>query len=211
MSNLRSKEKSGCVISLARPCPRPRSSSRVSASHPRVHRAHRPPRATPLFSLHRIHRSTPASRVRARPPPSHRARPITPRVSRGHPPSRARVIIHRPRRRRRRRTRRTRRANTRVYTPPRPLPSRASHRIERDAPTTPRARVMRCDARPADGSDEWPRRGDRGEGLTTSHDRSRSRARTARAGIRSVDRAIDGVPCLDRCPGTTKNGQLSHT
>lgn len=107
----------------------------------------------------------------------------------------------------------TRRANTRAHAPS-PLPSLAriaSHRIERDAPTTPRARVMRCDARPADGSDEWPRRGDRGEGLTTSHDRSRSRARTARAGIRSVDRAIDGVPCLDRCPGTTKNGQLSHT
>ena len=97
MSNLRSKEKSGCVISLARPCPGPRSSSRVSASHPRVPRARRPPRATPLFSLHRIHRSTPASRVRARPPPSHRARPITPRVSRGHPPSRAYVIIHRHR------------------------------------------------------------------------------------------------------------------
>ena len=104
------------------------------------------------------------------------------------------------------------REHTRVHSTPSPSLSRiASHRIERDAPTTPRARVLRRDARPADGSDEWPRRGDRGEGLTTSHDRSRSRARTARAGIRSVDRAIDGVPCLDRCPGTTKNGQLSHT
>ena len=164
MSNLRSKEKSGCVISLARPCPGPRSSSRVSASHPRVPRARRPPRATPLFSLHRIHRSTPASRVRARPPPSHRARPITPRVSRGHPPSRARVIIHRPRATT---TNATRRDATREHTRPRPVPLPslariASNRTRRthDAARASDAPRARPDGSPvARSADEWPRRG----------------------------------------------------
>jgi len=105
----------------------------------------------------------------------------------------------------------TRRANTRAHTPSPLHLSRASHRIERDAPTTPRARVMRRAPRPSDGSpvargaDEWPRRGDRGEGLTTSHDRPRSRAREGRDSIgRSSDRSRRSTACLDRRQGTTK-------
>ncbi len=123
----------------------------------------------------------------------------------------------------------TRRANTRAHTPSPLHLSRASHRIERDAPTTPRARVMRCDARPADGSplargaDEWPRRGDRGGG---THDESRS-VTIARARGEGFDRSIErSVASIDR-QGTTKtdhchihtdrrplcpdDGPLSHT
>ena len=190
--------------------------------HPRA--SPRRTHASPARAVHRARRHYfPSTASTAPRPPRAFARVHHRPIARGRSP---REVIH-PRARASnhpspssspaRRRRRTRRDATREHARPRPEPLSlslariASHRLERDAPTTPRARVMRCDARPADGSDEWPRRGDRGEGLTTSHDRSRSRARTARAGIRSVDRAIDGVPCLDRCPGTTKNGQLSHT
>ena len=150
--------------------------------------------------------------------------------------ARARVIIHR----RRPRPRdddderdATRRANTRAHAPT-PFPSLAriaSHRLERDAPTTPRARVMRRPPRArrlgspvARGADEWPRRGDRGEGLTTSHDRPRTIARTRGEGFdRSIERSVasidrQGTTKTDHChihtdrrPLCPDDGPLSHT
>ncbi len=127
----------------------------------------------------------------------------------------------------------TRRANTRAHAPT-PFPSLAriaSHRLERDAPTTPRARVMRRPPRArrlgspvARGADEWPRRGDRGEGLTTSHDRPRTIARTRGEGFdRSIERSVasidrQGTTKTDHChihtdrrPLCPDDGPLSHT
>ena len=196
-----------------------RGHPRVSASHPRVHRAHRPPRATPLFSLHRIHRSTPASRAFAR--VHHRP------IARGRSP---REVIH-PRARASnhpspssspaRRRRRTRRDATREHARPRPEPLSlslariASHRLERDAPTTPRARVTTPAARAASRLAPIARRGGRvaeawgSRGGTDDESRSvtNDRAR-ARGGIRAVDRAIGRV---DRPTADDKNGPLSHT
>ena len=120
-----------------------------------------------------------------------------------------------------RRRRRTRRDATREHARPRPEPLSlslariASHRLERDAPTTPRARVMRRPPRARRLGSPVARRGGRvaeawgSRGGTDDESRSvtNDRAR-ARGGIRAVDRAIGRV---DRPTADDKNGPLSHT
>ena len=102
-----------------------------------------------------------------------------------------------------RRRRRTRREATREHARPRPEPLSlslariASHRLERDAPTTPRARVMRRPPRARRLGSPVARRGGRvaeawgSRGGTDDESRSVTNDRAhARGGIRSVDRAI---------------------
>ena len=133
--------------------------------------------------------------------------------------ARARVIIHR--RRPRPRDDDDERDATREHARPRPEPLSlslariASHRLERDAPTTPRARVMRRPPRARRLGSPVARRGGRvaeawgSRGGTDDESRSvtNDRAR-ARGGIRAVDRAIGRV---DRPTADDKNGPLSHT
>ena len=126
-----------------------------------------------------------------------------------------------------RRRRRTRRDATREHARPRPDPlslSRA-HRIASTRTRRTHDAARASDATPAArGADEWPRRGDRGEGLTTSHDRPRTIARTRGEGFdRSIERSVasidrQGTTKTDHChihtdrrPVCPDDGPLSHT
>ena len=131
-----------------------------------------------------------------------------------------------------RRRRRTRRDATREHARPRPDPlslsrahriastrTRRTHDAARASDATPAARAASRLARR-----EWPRRGDRGEGLTTSHDRPRTIARTRGEGFeRSIERSVasidrQGTTKTDHChihtdrrPLCPDDGPLSHT
>ncbi len=88
--------------------------------------------------------------------------------------------------------------------PPPSLARIASHRTRR---THDAARASAADGSPVERADEWPRRGDGGEGLTTSHDRPRSTDRSRARARDSIGRSSDRSTSRQ---GTTKNGQLSH-